>query len=159
MDRGDQRRSGKKKLSSGGQVLPKQQLVTAVTVAIFTRATGFFQALQRKAAHLWRKSVFDYVEECTGLKGGTFQKYMYGTKAIPGQDTAEMAVTRRGPVTNITSQVMIFVTNYSQVTIFAGAELKAAKCLLTLHPTKVLYCHKKVGLAYVCVQCKLKFSL
>ena len=31
---------------------------------------------------------------------------------------------------------MIFVTNYSQVTIFVGAELKAAKCLLTLNSNK-----------------------
>ena len=67
-------------LSSGDQVLPSSSswLVTAVTVAIFKRAHGFFQALKRKAVHLWRKPGFGYVEEeCTGLKGGTFQKYMY----------------------------------------------------------------------------------
>ena len=34
---------------------------------------------------------------------------------------------------------MIFVTNYSQVTIFAGAELKAAKWLLTLNSNKKFF--------------------
>ena len=95
-------------LSAGAQELPKKHVVTEVTVAIFANTYHFFQALKRKAAHIWRKSVLYYVEECTGMKKGTFQKYVYGTKAVPVQDTPGSVVSRRGHVTNkITPDVLL----------------------------------------------------
>ena len=63
-------------LSAGAQELPKKHVVTEVTVAIFANTYHFFQAPKRKAAHLWRKSVLDYVQESTGMKKGAYLKYI-----------------------------------------------------------------------------------
>ena len=69
--------------------------------------------------------------------------------------TATTTVTMIGKSTNMRP----LVVPQFQVTIFAGAELKAAMCFLTLYSKKVLYCHQNIGLVYVCVQFKLNFSL
>ena len=97
--RGGQGLSVAKKSKAGAQKLAKGDLISAVTVGIFTRAYEFFKLLKAKAPHLWRKSVFCYVQECTGLISGTSEKHIYRTTAIPEQDTAGKKMKPPGPVT------------------------------------------------------------
>jgi len=99
IERGAQGLSVAKNSKQGAQKLAKGDLVSAVTVGIFKRSHDFFMALKRKAPHLWRKSGFEYVRECTGLISGTSEKHIYRTTAIPEQDTAGKKMKPPGPVT------------------------------------------------------------
>lgn len=108
--RGGKGLSVAKNFKSGDKKLAKCDLVSEVTVGVFKQSYEFFMALKRKTPILWRKSAFEYVRECTGLIPGTFKKYLYGTRDLPMQDTADDEKIVKGPAPcKITPDVLMAI--------------------------------------------------